>query len=90
MTNCSGCNRPVVPSDTQPALRSGPEEYHLSCAPEAMLEAAAEEYRAIVRKGVRYFVEKYSVGAVEAPEVGRRFSELGQAIEAESGRRARG
>jgi len=87
MTNCSGCNRPVLSSDAQPALRSGPEEYHLSCAPQAMLEAAAEEYRAIVRKGVRYFVEKYSVGAVETPEVGRRFSELGQAIEAESDRR---
>lgn len=74
--------------DPRPAIRSEGEAYHLACAPPPLLESAAEEYRAIVRKGVRYFVGKYSCEPVEEAQLGERFLELGRALDAESLRRA--
>jgi hypothetical protein len=55
-----------------------------------LVVSAAEEYRAILRKGVRYFVEKYSVDSVGVADIGARFLVLGQALESEIRRRPPG
>lgn len=89
MTACAKCDRSLPDSNREPTLRAEGKVYHLSCAPEALVNAATEEYRAILRKGVRYFVEKHGEGPVEAGELGRRFLELGRALETEAGRRGR-
>jgi hypothetical protein len=86
MTSCAGCAGDVDPHAALPGIRSGSEVYHLACAPTALLDSASEEYRAIVRKGVRYFVEKFG----EPPsggDLGTRFLDLGRAVEAERVRR---
>jgi hypothetical protein len=62
--------------------------YHLRCVPGPLLDAACEEYRAILRKGVRYFVEKYAAGPLDGPELGARFLDLGRALKNEQERRA--
>jgi hypothetical protein len=85
MDACAVCGQ--SPSDTRPAFRSGGSIYHLACAPTDFLESAAEEYRAILRKGIRYFVDKYSVRGSETAEPGPVFAQLGPAIEAERERR---
>jgi hypothetical protein len=89
MTVCAICAGPLGASDPRPTVRSEDAVYHLACAPTTLLESASEEYLAIVRKGVRYFVEKYSSSPVEAAEVGARFLELGRALDAERHRRGR-
>jgi len=48
-----------------------------------LVELASEEYRAILRKGVRYFLEKYSGPPGTNPDLGVEFLELGKAVEAE-------
>jgi hypothetical protein len=87
MTVCGACGGPLGPSDSRPAIRGDGVVYHIGCAPSAVVQAVSEEYRAIVRKGVRYFVEKYSESSVGDGEIGVRFLELGRAIEAERSRR---
>jgi hypothetical protein len=90
MTPCAACGEPLPPSDRRPAVRAGGEVYHVSCAPSSLIESASEEYRAVIRKGVRYFVEKYGDAPAENADVGARFLELGHAIESERERRGRG
>ncbi|MFZ3356165.1 MAG: hypothetical protein WA549_05325 [Thermoplasmata archaeon] len=87
MTNCADCGA-VIGSDPRPAIRSGPQSYHLTCAPAALLAEAQDEYEAILRKGVRYFLEKYHVGPTEAAHPGPQFVALGSAIATERTRRA--
>lgn len=89
MIVCATCAGPLPPSDPRSGIRSGNAIYHLACAPSALLESASEEYRAIVRKGVRYFLEKYGEPAAEGSDLGARFLELGHALEAERDRRDR-
>jgi hypothetical protein len=88
MTECTACGAPVDSSETSPSLRSGSASYHVSCAPPSLLEEASEEYRAILRKGVRYFVEKHSGPLPPTSDVGARFLALGHAIESERDRRS--
>jgi len=52
------------------------------------VEQASEEYRAILRKGVRFFLEKYAGSPGTNPDLGVEFLELGKAVEAERARRA--
>lgn len=87
MKVCAACAGPLPPSDPGPTIRSEQETYHLACAPPALLEGALEEHRAIVRKGVRYFVGKYSELSAEDGDLGSRFLELGRALAAEQNRR---
>ncbi|MGI0071900.1 MAG: hypothetical protein ACRECT_07570 [Thermoplasmata archaeon] len=87
MTRCAGCSKPLEPAVTEEILRSGGDLYHLACVPGALLATAAEEYQAILRKGVRYFVDKYGDPAVEHDDLGDRFLRLGRAVEAERRRR---
>jgi hypothetical protein len=89
MTACAACAGAIEPGGSRSALRSGERVYHVACAPTELLESASEEHRAIVRKGVRYFVEKYSAGPEGDPDVGRSFVELGRAIDVERERRTR-
>jgi hypothetical protein len=90
MNGCAACSAPVAdaPGETPP-LRAGSQFYHLACAPAELLDAATDEYRAIVRKGVRYFVEKYGEPASAGSDVGARFVALGRALEGERERRER-
>ncbi len=81
MPECVGCRQGVAPPD--PALRGPGGSYHLGCAPAPLLEAAIEEHAAIVRKGVRYFVEKYDGSAEAAGDWGARFVALGSALDRE-------
>ncbi|MGA8542242.1 MAG: hypothetical protein WB947_01670 [Thermoplasmata archaeon] len=90
MTGCTGCAGPLPPADSRPTVRFEASVFHIACAPSALLESATEEYRAIVRKGVRYFVEKYSGPSPEGSDVGARFLELGHSLEAEQARRSSG
>jgi hypothetical protein len=89
MSTCAACAGPVSPADPRPTIRADQQVYHVTCAPRALLETASEEYRAIVRKGVRYFVGKYTELAVEDRDLGTRFLELGRELEAERLRRDR-
>ncbi|HTW39257.1 MAG TPA: hypothetical protein VMF04_00100 [Thermoplasmata archaeon] len=85
MTDCVACGQPT--SDARPSIRAGSLVYHVACAPPELLDAASEEYRAILRKGVRYFLEKYAEPESPATDPGPAFLRLGQAIEAERGKR---
>jgi len=90
MEDCATCGRPLGPGDPRPTLRSDGSAFHLSCAPSELVDRASEEYRAIVRKGVRYFVEKYAGTLPTSADASVRFLELGRAIEAERARRSPG
>ncbi|MFZ0891113.1 MAG: hypothetical protein WB778_08575 [Thermoplasmata archaeon] len=87
MTDCAGCGL-AIDSDLRPAIRSGSQRFHLPCAPAALLAEAQEEYDAILRKGLRYFLEKYHAGPTESKSPGPQFIELGSALAAERTRRA--
>jgi hypothetical protein len=87
MTSCRGCGQSLSPTAADPALRGGESSYHLRCAPDDLLATAAEEYRAIVRKGVRYFVEKYGGEPLGEGSVAQGFLALGDAVEEERRRR---
>jgi hypothetical protein len=89
MTECAQCGRPVDSASPSLGLRSGERVYHVACAPSELLDRAEEEHAAILRKGVRYFVEKYSLGPTPGPEVAGAFLELGRALESERARRGR-
>jgi len=89
MTGCAKCAEAASPAGARSLVRSGDVVYHLECAPPELIESGSEEYRAILRKGVRYFVEKYAVDRPADPELGGRFLELGRALDAERARRAR-
>lgn len=86
MTGCAVCGA-SVDGASSPGFRADGATYHLGCAPIRLIEVASEEYRAIVRKGVRYFVEKYGAEDSVPDEAGARFVSLGHAIEAERARR---
>jgi len=90
MAECSSCGGPLQPDDPRPTLRSEGAAYHLSCAPSDLVDRASEEYRAILRKGVRYFMDKYAEVASPTSNLGARFLDLGRALEGERERRARG
>jgi hypothetical protein len=83
MVACAACGKPIPPDRSAPAIRSGEAVYHLRCAPGQLIEGASEEYQAILKKGVRYFVEKYSSLPEPSADVGNDFLELGRAFEAE-------
>jgi hypothetical protein len=89
MADCAACHRPIRPAEIPPVVRAEGGVYHIGCAPVTLIEASTDEYRAIVRKGIRYFVEKYGEGSVPESDLGRRFLELGIALEAERDRRER-
>jgi hypothetical protein len=88
MDRCSTCGEAVTAAEAVPVLRSEAGLYHLPCAPAALVVSAAEEYQAILRKGVRYFVEKYGASPSGPQDLGGSFLRLGRAVEAEAQRRA--
>ncbi len=88
MATCAGCGQPIERSSTE-AIRTGEQAFHLSCAPLPLLDDAREEYEAILRKGVQYFVEKYHVGSTDGSRPERLFIAMGAALEAERARRPR-
>jgi hypothetical protein len=88
MSACASCGGALDPTDSRSILRVGTESYHLACAPLEVVDQAAEEYRAILRKGVRYFVEKYSGPVPPTADVGAQFLSLGRSVEEERERRA--
>jgi len=90
MPDCVACGRPVATSDSEPLLRAGAKTYHVACAPMSLVEQASEEYRAILRKGVRYFVEKYWDPAGGHEDLAGEFLALGRALERERDRRGTG
>jgi hypothetical protein len=85
MTDCLGCGAAL--SVDRPGLRSEAGPFHLPCAPSDLIEHASEEYRAIVRKGVSYFVQKYADAPTSLPDPGAEFLRLGNALEQERARR---
>jgi hypothetical protein len=99
-TSCPACGRALAESDTPRAIQDGENgAYHLRCAPAGLLRQADEEWSAVLRKGVRYFVAKYGIsGAVidarspaispsHGDEIGAVFLELGKAVREELDRR---
>jgi hypothetical protein len=87
MTNCAECGA-AIDLDARPAIRAGAQCFHLTCAPAALLAGAQEEYEAILRKGVRYFLEKYHPGPLDSTAPGSEFLAFGSALAAERARRA--
>ena len=81
MAECTSCRRSLASSD--PSLRGSDGTYHLRCAPTPLLDAAAEEHEAIVRKGVRYFVQKYDGSGDTTDDWSARFVALGTALDRE-------
>ena len=90
MTECDECGQELAPTDRCSALRQGTAWYHLACAPRELVATAFEEHQAILRKGIRYFVEKYSAAPADALQLGATFVDLGRALEAERARRGGG
>jgi hypothetical protein len=90
MEECAGCGESVELGGPSPVLRSSGKFYHLTCAPADLVNNAAEEYQAILRKGMRYFVEKYSAPGDSETDLGSRFLALGRSIEEERRRRGAG
>ena len=89
MTECAVCGGSLPPLDPRPALRGPDRVVHVACAPAPLIDSAYEEYHAIVRKGIRYFVEKYGASEVAPAEVGAVFLEIGRSLDDERTRRAR-
>jgi hypothetical protein len=89
LTACAVCGQPILVEDAGAAVWYGGAPYHLGCAPSEAVVNAAEEYQAILRKGVRYFIEKYGGPADSANDLGRRFLALGRAVEEEQARRTK-
>jgi hypothetical protein len=87
MDRCAACGEELAGGATPPPLRAEGGVYHVACAPEALVRSAAEEYQAILRKGVRYFVDKYGGDAGSRDSPGARFVAIGTALEAELRRR---
>lgn len=87
MDRCAGCGVALSAHPPRPLVRGEGRSFHVGCAPGPLLAGAVEEYRAILRKGVRYFVEKYSVSGDPPTEPGVLFVTLGDALEAEARRR---
>jgi hypothetical protein len=87
VTQCRSCGAVLSDAPAEPGLRSSEGVYHVRCAPDVLLRDAADEYAAIVRKGVHYFVEKYGAPTTESEPVGERFVGLGTAVLAETERR---
>jgi hypothetical protein len=87
MADCSVCGAPVGGAAGGPGIRAEAEIYHVRCAPDTLLRAAGEEYEAILRKGVSYFVEKYGVAPSDPPRSGAEFLEVGTAVLQERARR---
>ena len=84
---CARCGKSLADDRGELWLRSGTSRYHLACAPNDLIESASEEYQAILRKGIRYFDEKYSEPSESNGGLGDRFLALGRAVEAERDRR---
>ena len=87
MIQCSACGKPVGVGGGEPSLRHGQMIYHVRCAPQDVIETVAAEYQAILRKGVRYFVEKYSGSSNPESDLGGQFLALGGAVLEEQLRR---
>jgi len=88
MVDCAACGRAVGSADEPPPLRSEGRFYHLACAAPELLDQVSEEYRAIVRKGIRYFVDKYAGPDSADSDPAPRFLTIGRAVEEERARRA--
>jgi hypothetical protein len=86
MTPCAKCGAAL--SEERPGIRAESGVFHVTCAPSELVERASDEYRAIVRKGVRYFVEKYAEEGRSESDTGAEFLRLGRELEAERTRRA--
>jgi hypothetical protein len=87
MVDCVACGSPLGGEHESPGIRGPAGAYHLSCAPDHLLRDADEEYAAIVRKGVRYFLEKFGTSSDGATDPGEAFLSLGSAIRRERSRR---
>ncbi len=99
MVNCSGCGRAVEGGE---AINIGIEEkvFHLSCAPDQLVDDALEEWSAIVKRGVTYFVGKYQppnarpsgYSNLDSPKDGpssyiKLFAAVGEALRTETTKR---
>ncbi len=89
MSICPGCGREVPEGVTGSSIRGAEGLYHLPCAPEALVDAAREEWEAILRKGIRYFLGKYASEspAGPTPPPAEAFLEMGEALADEQDRR---
>jgi hypothetical protein len=94
---CGSCGRPIDAQGREPGLARGEESYHLRCAPIDVVRDATEEWNAIVRKGVRYFIEKYVPAELRhgseldpndrSAAYGEQFVAVGLALQSEARRR---
>ena len=87
MVACAGCGNPIGPDGDSVGLRDTEAVYHVRCAPTPLLAAAGDEYEAILRKGVSYFVGKYGSPSHPAEDPGSTFLIVGNAIRVERQRR---
>ncbi len=91
MVNCSACGKTISGKGRDQGIRERELVYHISCAPSDLLDDAVSEWNAILDRGIKYFVRKYS------PRAGKRsggratnvgdFADLGVALIAETKRR---
>ncbi len=99
MVKCSGCGKAIEGGDT---INIGLEDktYHIACAPDQLLGDALEEWNAIVKRGVKYFVGKYQppkarpsgYSNLDSRKDGpanyiRLFTDVGEALRTETGKR---
>lgn len=91
MVSCAACGKLISTQERADGIRERDQAYHVSCAPDDLLDDAASEWKAILDRGLTYFVKKYSVQGRAKPG-GRQanvglFAELGKALAEESRRR---
>jgi len=65
--DCAGCGKPIVTEESKISVGERDLNYHLSCAPDDLLNDAVTEGNAILARGVTYYVNKYLPDQLRAP-----------------------
>lgn len=89
MVACGVCGKEIRRGGGANGIHERDQVYHIECAPEDLLDDAASEWSAIFRKGVKYFIKKYSVHMKSGGRLAYvdRFADMGRGITAELKRR---
>ncbi len=85
MVSCAACGKLISAQGSASGIRERDQVYHIHCAPDDLLGDAATEWGAILDRGMKYFVKKYSIRKKPGDRFAHvgRFSDMGRGITAE-------
>ncbi len=95
MVACKACGKKVATEAGGIGVRERDQAYHIACAPDDLLGDALSEWDAILDRGIKYFVKKYSVtDQKKALKLNRQsysaqFARMGEALKNELRERKR-